>query len=83
MAKINKGSLIRWIVGHSVYAAYEENVVGSNPIYNYGIVIEVSILDPLAVVAHCKNESYGDHLIILHGEEDGIEILSGGAKDGE
>jgi hypothetical protein len=81
--KIIKGSFIRWIVGHSVYAACEENVVGSVPIYNYGIVLLVSNLEPVALVAHCESKSYRDPLIILDTHEDNIEILSRGFKDDE
>jgi hypothetical protein len=78
--KVAKGTYIRWIVGHRVFQASETRLVGTDPIYRYGIVMEVSHVDPNAIIVHSDNEHRGNHLIILDIIEDDIEILSKGGK---
>ena len=81
MDYFNKGDLVRWTIGHATYAAHPNKLVGADPIYKYGIVMQVSEKDPLAIVVH----SYGsdDHrLIILNGGDDVIEIMSKGGLGG-
>ena len=43
---------VRWIVGHRVFQATESNLVATDPIYRYGIVMELSQVDPNAIVVH-------------------------------
>ena len=72
---------MRWTIGHATYAAHPDKLVGSDPIYKYGIIMQVSEKDPLAIIVH----SYGcddKRLIILNGDEDHIEIISKGGLDG-
>lgn len=77
----NKGDLVRWTIGHATYAAHPEKLIGADPIYKYGIVMQVSEKDPLAIVVH----SYGSdeyRLIILNGSHDTIEVISKGGFNG-
>ena len=41
-----KGTLIRWVSTHKSYEANGDVLVGLEPIYSYGIVMEVSKKDP-------------------------------------
>jgi len=67
---------VRWITGHSVYEAHEDKLVGAVPIYRYGIVMEVSKIDPGAIVVHSSVAESEPRLIILTDTMDEIEILS-------
>lgn len=78
--KVAKGAYIRWIVGHKVFQAYEHNLVGADPIYRYGIVMEVSHVDPNAIIVHSDTERRGNHLVILDMIDDNVEILSKGGN---
>lgn len=69
---------MRWITGHSVYEAYEDRIVGAKPIYRYGIIIEVSQVDPGAIIVHSAVYNKLPKLIILSNEIDEIEVLSSG-----
>ena len=69
---------MRWITGHSVYEAYEDRIVGAKPIYRYGIIIEVSAVDPGAIIVHSAVYNKLPKLIILSNEIDEIEVLSSG-----
>jgi len=71
---------VRWIVGHRVFQATESNLVATDPIYRYGIVMEVSQVDPNAIVVHSDTEPRGNYLIILDVINDDVEILSEGGK---
>jgi hypothetical protein len=80
-SKIHKGCLVRWIIDYKFYAASDrsEGVTPQEPIYNYGIVLEVSKVDPNAVVVMC----YGDGTwIVLNMIHDEFEILSEGIQNG-
>lgn len=82
--RFKKGDLVRWVTGHSVYEAHDEFLVGSHPLYSYGIVMEVSDINPQAIIVNSCLKSHPVTLIILDGSEEDIEILSnGGTKDGE
>ena len=73
---------MRWITGHSVYAAHETELVGADPIYRYGIVMEVSPVDPGAIVVHSvMEEAPAPRLVILSDDMDEIELLSSAGKD--
>tara|TARA_R100001163_G_C5067418_1_gene206522 strand:+ start:5264 stop:5509 length:246 start_codon:yes stop_codon:yes gene_type:complete len=78
--RVKKGAYIRWVVGHRVFQASATGLLGSDPIYRYGIVMEVSQVDPNAIVVHSDIESRDHHLIILDIIDDNVEILSKGGK---
>lgn len=66
-----------------MYAATEETLVGAQPIYRYGIVMEVSVVDPDAIVVHARTNERGRHLVILNDTLDEIEVLSEGISCGQ
>ena len=70
---------MRWITGHSVYEAHNDRLVGAEPIYSYGIVMEVSKIDPGAIIVNSCVRSIPVRLMILNDSEEEIEILSQGA----
>ena len=72
-----KGDLVRWVIGHATYEAHPTKLVGSDPIYKYGIVMQVSKKDPLAIIVHSYNMD-DPRLIILHATDDDIEVMSKG-----
>ena len=39
---VKKGTLIRWVSAHKSYEANGDVLVGLEPIYKYGIIMEVS-----------------------------------------
>lgn len=78
MDVFNAGDYVRWVSGHSVYAASGDVLTGEEPIYRYGIVIEVSSVDPGAIIVHARSEERGPHLVILSQDIDEIEVLSKG-----
>lgn len=73
-----KGDLVRWVTGHSVYEASGDTLVGATPIYSYGIIIEVSKVDPAAIIVNSCLKTRTQRLIILNASEEDIEILSTG-----
>ncbi len=82
--KYHKGDYVRWLTGHSVYEAHEDKLVGADPIYTYGIVMEVSKVDPDAIIVHATVPNKIGRLVILSDVSDDIEILStGGIKNGQ
>ena len=76
--KFHKGDYIRWLTGHSVYEADEDSLVGVEPIYTYGIVMEVSNVDPGAIIVHSAVPDKVARLVILSNDIDEIEIMSSG-----
>ena len=81
MGKFSKGDLIRWVIGHATFEAHPDKLVGTNPIYKYGIVMQVSAKVDTAIVVHsCGFEPNDNRLIILDGAEDEVEILSAGRQ---
>ena len=70
---------MRWIVGHATFAAHPDSLVGPDPIYKYGIVLQISAKDRRAIVVHSCGVGADSRLIILNGEEDKVEILSSGS----
>ena len=79
--KIHKGCLIRWIIDYKFYAAsdHSNGVTPQEPIYNYGVVLEVSQNDPNAVVVMCYSDGTWVLLNMIHDE---FEILSEGRTSG-
>ena len=78
----SKGDLVRWMIGHASYAAHNDpaELVGHEPIYKYGIVMQVSTVDHMAIVVHSCGFEKSSRLIILNGEHDSVEVLSKGKK---
>ena len=74
---------MRWVTGHSVYAAHDSILVGSDPLYSYGIIMEVSKVDPGAIIINSCLKSHPVRLIILNDSEEEIEILSAGVSSNE
>ena len=82
--KYHKGDYVRWLTGHGVYEAHEDKLVGAEPIYTYGIVMEVSKVDPGAIIVHATVPNKIGRLVMLSDTSDEIEILStGGTKNGQ
>lgn len=78
-----KGDYVRWIIGHATYAAHPDKLVGADPIYKYGIVVQVSKKDNAAIIVHTWGADSDRRLVILNGAEEVIEILSkGGTENG-
>ena len=72
---IKKGFFVKWRAGHHSYEANGDILVGVDPIYRYGIIIEVSRKKPsYFIVASCRDGGW--HVLDVH--EDDIEILSRG-----
>jgi len=68
-----KGTLIKWIESHRSYEANGDVLVGLEPIYRCGIIMEVSTKDPRYIaVASCSDGRW--HVVNIH--HDSIEILS-------
>ena len=71
-----KGDLIRWIVGHDTYQSDGETLYGTDPIYNHGIVMDVSDVDPCCIIVHSRDTQMAPRLVILNSTIDEIEVLS-------
>ena len=71
-----KGDLIRWVVGHDTYQSDGDTLYGTDPIYNHGIIMEVSNVDPGCIIVHSRDTAMAPRLVILNCELDQIEILS-------
>ena len=73
---IKKGSLIKWVVGHKSYQSDGDVLIGLDPIYKHGIVMEISYKNTdYIAVASLQDSSW--HIVDL--EHDEILILSEGA----
>ena len=83
MVRFTKGDLVRWVTGHHSFAAHPESLVGTDPIYKYGIIMQVSKTDPNAIVVHSYGLDYDPRLVILDGAIEEVEVLStGGDQNG-
>lgn len=76
---IKRGDLIRWIVDHEVYEASGDVLVGIQPNYRHGIIMEVSYKDTNAVMVYCYDckKRKENNWMILDKDHDKVEILSG------
>tara|TARA_Y100000592_G_scaffold21189_1_gene32600 strand:- start:1493 stop:1726 length:234 start_codon:yes stop_codon:yes gene_type:complete len=68
-----KGTLIKWVSTHKSYEANGDVLVGLEPIYSYGIVMEVSRKDPsyLAVASFTDGRW---HVVDVHNDD--IKVIS-------
>jgi len=78
--KFSKGDLVRWVIGHATFEAHPDKLVGADPIYRYGIVMQVSAKVDTAIVVHSCGFEPDYRLIILDGAEDEVEVLSTGRR---
>jgi len=77
----NKGDLVRWLVGHDTYESDGETLYGTDPIYNHGIIMEVSNVDPGCIIVHSQDAQWATRMVILNESIDEIEVLSSTEKD--
>jgi len=71
---IHRGDLVRWIVDYELFAADETGkAYPLEPVYQYGIVVEVSEEDPAMVVIY---NPYQAEWWIGNKTDDQIEIIS-------
>lgn len=55
------GDLVRWVISYAVFAADSDgNVHPVSPIYEMGIVMEVSAVDPCLVCVYAVNSDFGN-----------------------
>tara|TARA_Y100000592_G_scaffold524_1_gene843 strand:+ start:2438 stop:2695 length:258 start_codon:yes stop_codon:yes gene_type:complete len=78
-----RGDLIRWVVGHDTYESDGDTLYGTDPIYNHGIIMEVSDVDPACIIVHSRDVHMAPRLVILNGELDEIHILSSAEQKNE
>lgn len=73
---LKKGQLVRWVVDYAVFEAYDDSskVKGIDPIYKYGIIMEVGN-DSQSVVVCCYEKEVAEW-VILNMIHDNFEILS-------
>ena len=77
--ELNRGDLVRWVSDHNIYEASGDVLRGISPNYRHGIIMEVSAVDPNAVMVlcyDCKNKGEGEWMLLnlIH---DSFEVLSG------
>ena len=69
-----RGDLVRWVSDYTLFAADDRgNAWPHNPVYEYGIVMDVSDVDPWAVVVYCTSQGFWFTAQVL---DDDLEILS-------
>tara|TARA_B100001094_G_scaffold141587_1_gene137235 strand:- start:5317 stop:5556 length:240 start_codon:yes stop_codon:yes gene_type:complete len=71
-----RGDLIKWVSHHDTYEASPTGVRGIEPVYRYGVVLEVSHKKTTAIIAHCF-DCKDTRLVILDTNFDYVEIISG------
>jgi hypothetical protein len=78
---IETGDLIRWIIDYRVWEADADgDIMPIDAVWAYGIVIEVSLVDPHSIVL--VRLDTGLHYV-MHMIHDGFQILSKGAPHNE
>ena len=80
MDSFSKGDFVRWTIGHATLAAHPDRLEGVDPIYKYGIIMQVSPVDPRAIIVHSCGLNSDSRLIILNGDDDDVEVLSKGER---
>ncbi len=74
-SKPKVGDMIRWIIDYNSFIADVDTVYPYEPIYEYGIIIEIANDDPYSVAVAC---SYSGKIDIIHMIIDGFEVISKG-----
>ncbi len=69
------GDMIRWIVDYKSFISDEELLYPHEPIYEYGIIIEIANDDPYSVAVASTHSGKMD---IIHMIIDGFEVISKG-----
>ena len=79
---LNKGMLVRWVVDYGYFAATQtgDGVEPYEPVYHYGIIMEVSCTDLHSVAVVCTSNGDWRLLNMIH---DRFEVLSDGGLSGE
>lgn len=82
VTKLKRGMLVRWVVDYGYFTASVtgDGVTPHDPLYLYGIVIEVSRKDPNSVAIVCTSHGDWRLLNMIH---DRFEIVSDGGLIGE
>ena len=74
------GDLIRWVYDYNIYAAYDDGVVGYDPTYRHGIIVEISNEDTHTAAVFCFDCRDGNWRII-NLIVDEVEVLSRGYSE--
>jgi hypothetical protein len=77
--ELKRGDLVRWVTDHNIYESSGDVLRGVSPNYRHGIIMEVSVKEPDAVMVFCydcKKKREGTWMI-LSMVHDHLEILSG------
>jgi|TARA_R110000824_G_scaffold195875_2_gene378786 hypothetical protein len=77
--ELKRGDLVRWVIDHDIYESDGDVLRGVSPNYKYGIIMEVSGVDPNAVIIFSYDDGGWTILNLIH---DSFEVLSGGAPYG-
>jgi hypothetical protein len=73
-----RGCLIRWVSDYETYAAYPDGLVGFDPVYRHGIVMEIaSGTDPVSMIVFCYDCS-GCKWTLIDLKTEEYEVLSNG-----
>jgi hypothetical protein len=78
---LKRGDIVRWVTDWGIYAASADGYVEREyPQYAYGVIMEVSLKDPEAIVVYCYNSKHlfaeQDSWVILHVIHDEFEVVS-------
>ena len=79
---IRVGDLIRWVISYAVFAADDKGFVYPvTPIYEMGIVVEISFIDPCLVCAYVTHGEFGSgHRLVDISDCCEFDILSRGEE---
>jgi hypothetical protein len=69
------GDMIRWIIDYKSFISDEDLLYPHEPIYEYGIIIEIANDDPYSVSVASTNSG---KIEIIHMIIDGFEVISKG-----
>jgi len=70
------GDFVRWVVGHDTFQSDGKTLFGADPIFNHGIVMEVSNVNPNCIIVHSQDAEWAPRMVVLDSELDEIETLS-------
>ena len=75
---LTRGDLVRWVFDYNIYAAFDDGVVGYDPIYRYGVVVESANTDQRTAVVFCFNCVDEVSWTIVNITTDEVDILNMG-----